>query len=34
MSKRLMFWRRRKTREQDLERELRDHLELEAEEQQ
>src|SRR6185437_13987134 len=27
-----MFWRRRKFREQDLERELRSHLELEAEE--
>jgi len=29
-----MFWRRRKEREQDLERELRSHLEAEAAEQQ
>src|SRR5690349_8812235 len=28
-----MFWRRRKQREQDLDRELRDHMELEAQEQ-
>src|SRR5690348_6112846 len=27
-----MFWRRRRMREQDLERELRDHLEFEADE--
>src|SRR5438034_1515372 len=29
-----MFWRQRSKREQDLERELRDHMELEAQEQQ
>jgi len=29
-----MFWRWRKEREQDLDRELRSHIELEAEEQQ
>ncbi len=30
----MRWWRRRRDREQDLERELRSHLELEAEEQQ